>query len=88
MFNPLSFLYALSATETFGSSPLLPRYQQIVRVQLTPIVASRRTVLKTPGVVSIRLRSVVSTDEQGRNVPRPEASFGIARNLSITRERP
>ena len=67
---------------------MLPRYQQTVRVQLTPIVASYRTALKTPGVISIRLKSVVSTDEQGRIVARPEASFGIGRNLPIARERP
>ncbi len=84
----LSFLKTLSAVETLGSSPLLPRYQQTVRVQLTPIVASRHTVLKAPGVISIRLRSVVNTNEQGINVPGPEASFGISRNLPIARERP
>ena len=85
----LWFLKTLSAAKTLlGSSPLLPRYQQTVRVQLTPIVASHRTALKTPGVISIRLKSVVSTDEQGRIVARPEASFGIGRNLPIARERP
>ena len=85
----LWFLKTLSAAKTLlGSSPLLPRYQQTVRVQLTPIVASHRTALKTPGVISIRLKSVVSTDEQGRIVAKPEASFGIGRNLPIARERP
>ena len=85
----LWFLKTLSAAKTLlGSSPLLPRYQQTVRVQLTPIVASHRTALKTPGVIPIRLKSVVSTDEQGRIVARPEASFGIGRNLPIARERP
>ena len=78
----LWFLKTLSAAKTLlGSSPLLPRYQQTVRVQLTRIVASHRTALKTPGVIPIRLKSVVSTDEQGRIVARPEASFGIGRNL-------
>ena len=87
--DDLWFLKTLSAAKTLlGSSPLLPRYQQTVRVQLTPIVASHRTALKTPGVISIRLKSVVSTDEQGRIVARPEASFGIGRNLPIARERP
>ena len=86
---PMQILKTLSAAKTLlGSSPLLPRYQQTVRVQLTPIVASHRTALKTPGVISIRLKSVVSTDEQGRIVARPEASFGIGRNLPIARERP
>ena len=84
----LWFLKTSPTAETLGSLPLLSRYQQSVRVQLTPIVVSHCTVLKTPGVISIRLRSVFSTDEHGRNVPRPEASFGIARNLPTARERP
>ena len=77
-----------SVASLLGLQHPLPRYQQTVRVQLTPIVASHRTALKTPGVISIRLKSVVSTDEQGRIVARPEASFGIGRNLPIARERP